>query len=498
MLLPLGYILLILFVTLVNAFVLDESIEVNNKANAEKSAPGLLYSRTDATGLNGMVVGVGSQIFHEKLDLNAGSSVYTSSYNLTSHSNNSNLQNIDKPMGIGGKYGIINYVVPNTNAIHQNRYAISMNSLNGLSHFIDIRTDNNIKAVNAIVHDGTENKVSTSYNFETNGGEIAEGITNMEGQRHPQYIVERRVVGTARIRSNLTDSESKQFVSDQALMLDKIGAVNLAGETGHISFIIPSNNILVESADGDLNVNISSNDSVHVSGVGLPGGGYSIGLKESALSRAKVQQPVPTAQNALAEEATENISSVITVRGVSFIIPNDNLSANENDSARVSSEITVGNVPFMIPNDNLAANESNNSTTQSLAGVEIFPHANDSARNPPESPASILSIMSTGDSSPATVNACPYMGSEENNTTLSSQPLQGASLAQNANSNASLTSSNTTKENRTIDFGDVTFIIADSDYPEVKERVKQYVNLSTVEVGPPCTIKIGHGMGGSQ
>jgi hypothetical protein len=491
-LLHLGCLLLILSVASVDAFILDESIEVYNKANTSESAGGFLYSRTDATGLKGMVVGVGSQTYHENLGLNSESTVYSSSYNLTSLSDNrsNNYQNyMNNPMGIGGKDGIIDYVVPNTKALQQNRYAIQMNSLDGLSHFINLRTDNNIIAVSAITHDKTKHVVSTSYNLETNGGEVAEGITNKEGQRHPHFVVERMVSGFARIRSNLTDIESKQFFSDQASLQDKVEAVNMAGETGRISLLMPSNNILVESPNGDLKVNISSDTPVHIPGsVGMPEEGYTIGFKETALSRAEVQQPIPAAQEAAAKETKESISTAITVRNTTFIIPDDNSAANEN----ISTAIIFNNTTFIIPNDNSAANE-----------IGSIPSANSSVANLPVGSDPLLSIMSVDDESLTPASTCPYQGLAGNSTTPCSQSLQGVSLVSfNAtDKNATVDNwINNSGENRTVDFGGATFIIAETDPKLLTKRTcaKQYLGLSSVDLVPPCLIRIGHGMGESE
>jgi len=494
-----GYILILLIILIisVDAFTLDESIKIaDTNTNANDSSSGLLYSRTDSSGLKGMVVGVGNQVYHEHLDTDAGNSIYSTSYNLSSELSNPAAQNLSQPFDVGGKNGTTDYLESNTNSIRFNRYSVRMDSLNGLSHFLNLRTNSNIQTTNAIVHNAGTKTVTTSYILKTNGGSIEEGVVALDDRHRPKYVIERNIIGAAEIKSNFSDSESRQAVSDRGLMLEKLESINMAGETGHIQFIIPTNNILIENSAGDLNFNVS-NGSAATAGIGLPKGGINVSINEDVLSNVK-DQTTPSAQAAL--EEVPIVSRVVVVNKTTFIIPIDNIADNPLQNETNSSNLSAGNdhntpqIPAAVQADNSVYNPSN--------GTDLSNSSANLSANSSTDANIVLSIMSAEDSPSLAQNACPYLGScadcsnasdsknySENSYPENNSAIQSANLSNSA-------SEQEPGENRTVEVGKVTFLIGDSDLPPPKQCVRQYVGLRSVELGPPCTVKIGRGMGG--
>jgi hypothetical protein len=503
-----GYILMILLVTSVDAFTLDESIEVNNK-NANDS--GFLYSRTDSPGINGMILGVGNQSYHEKINTDPENSIFVSSYNLSSQLPTGKSKVLAQSLRIGEKNGTAEYIDPNAKSIHQNRYSARMDSINGLSHFINLRTNGSIEANNAIVHNSGSKTVSTSYMIKTNDGNVAEGITILEGGRHPKYVVERNVVGAAKIKSNLSDSESNEVVSDQDLLLNKVEAVNMVTQTGKISYLIPMNEVDIENERGHLRFNVS-NGSIKAAGIGLPRGGINISVSEDPLTNA-IDQYDPVAQEA--SEAVAIVSKAINYKGITYITPQEkpeydtsvpatNLSNETNQSnlsaTNVSKALDYEGITFITPVVNFGDNPEEYMKSNLPNETNI---SNLSAINSSEKADIKLTIKQSGCGG----SSCPYTGSSlaekssEKNSTSSLQSLNKSNQMQNQTPIAEPLTNSTMPEpgqNRSLTRGKTTFIMGDTDLPPPVPCVKQYVGLNAAPIGPPCAVKIGRGMGGVQ
>jgi hypothetical protein len=498
-----GYILFVLLISSVCAFTLDESIEINNK-NANDA--GFMYSRTDSHGLNGMIAGAGNQAYHEILNTDPDNSILVSSYNLSGKRPNGESNDQAKTLKIGGEDGASDYIDSNAKSILQNRYFIRMDSFNGLSHFINLRTNGSIEANNAIVHNSGTKTVSTSYSIETDGGSVDEGITVLENGRHPKYAVMRNIVGAAKIKSNLSDTESSEVISDQALMLNKVEAVNMATQNGKISYLIPTNKVYIENERGDLSFNIS-NGSVKAAGVGLPNGGINVSVSEDPLANA-IDQYDPVAQEAA--EAVSIVSKSIDYKGVRFIIP---LEPPEYESEYLSNETNSSNKtdlsPTNVPTETIAPQNGNEENANEFieSNQPIGTNASNlSAINSSEKADTLLKTMSANCDSPV-AGVCPYAGSGQANTPSdlnSASPLKSpdeSDLGVNQTPNASSILNDTMPEpgqNRTLVRGKTTFFMGDSDLPAPVPCVKQYVGLNPVPLGPPCVVKIGRGMGSVQ
>gem|GEM_PF-6353310 len=229
----------------------------------------------------------GKQSYERKLEMKKDENLLKSKYNLEEKDdNNGYLYRGADTLEIGGSKGddyfaedkFIGYPLYNT-------YMIKMQSINGLSHFIDVRTKDAIYANNTIRQNNKTNEISTNFHIESEWGDLYEGVVKKDVEKHPLSIAESRIHGKINtLESGVTDTELKP-VSETQFQMDKLESVEAIGEIGREEHSVPRTKAVIETRDGNIELekqekksNVFGTNTIDVSKIKPASTGGSFGV----------------------------------------------------------------------------------------------------------------------------------------------------------------------------------------------------------------------------
>ena len=242
-------LLVAILINSANSLSFKEYIEVDK---------GLLYTKTgsEESMVNDQINSNGTQSYERQLDMQKETTILKSKYNLEkSEISDKYSYNGRKTIKIGGYDGDDYYNEERFIGFPQyNTYAIKMESANGLTHFVNVKTKSTITADNTIKHNNKTGEISTDFKIGSGWGDVYEGIFKRDTRQHPLSIAESRIHGQVnKLESNITDVELKP-VSETQFQLEKLESVEAFGEIGREEHSVPRTKATIETSDGKIEI----------------------------------------------------------------------------------------------------------------------------------------------------------------------------------------------------------------------------------------------------
>lgn len=249
---------LVFLISLIIMISLASGLEFTQQIDVSK---GLLYTKTSSDQAKDLVNSVGHQTYNRDLYLEKDKSSLQSEYHLLESQleDNSSIKDYHRTCKIGSIGGSDGYDYYRDNEFASsslyNRYSIRMDSVGGLSHFIDVRTKSEINADNMIVNKNKSGEIYTDFNVNSGWGEVYEGVVRKNPGQRPTYLVENRIYGQPeKIESHLSETETVPALSETQFQTKKLESVEMTGEVGQEVYSPARTKIRVESSSGSLEI----------------------------------------------------------------------------------------------------------------------------------------------------------------------------------------------------------------------------------------------------